>query len=77
LSAVAGWEIDSKSKARATAAENKILIHKNSILQAIDVEPRLAEGMAGIEKIKKEGYFYSDEDRSDLKKIFQIMGKIA
>jgi len=50
---------------------------KSSILQAIAVEPRLAEGMAGIEKVEKEGYFYSDEDKRDLKKIFKIMGKTA
>jgi hypothetical protein len=45
------------------------------MLQAIAVEPRIAEGMAGIEKIEKEGYIYTDEDKTDLKKIFQIMGK--
>jgi tetratricopeptide (TPR) repeat protein len=50
---------------------------KSSILQAIAVEPGLAEGMAGIEKVEKEGYFYSDEDKRDLIKIFRIMGKTA
>jgi tetratricopeptide (TPR) repeat protein len=50
---------------------------QSSILQAIAVEPRLAEGMAGIENVEKEGYIYTDEDKRDLKKIFQIMGKTA
>jgi tetratricopeptide (TPR) repeat protein len=50
---------------------------KNAILQAIAVEPRLAEGMSGVEALEKDGYIYTDEDKRALKKIFQIMGKTA
>jgi tetratricopeptide (TPR) repeat protein len=40
---------------------------------AVGAEPRLAEGMAGLEKIEKEGYFYTAENKQDLQKIFEIV----
>jgi tetratricopeptide (TPR) repeat protein len=42
---------------------------------SIVMEPRLNEGLAGIEKLEREGWNFSAEQKEALKKIFELMGK--
>ena len=48
---------------------------KNYINKAISIEPRLAEGVSGIKKLKEEDWPYTEEDKLILKKIFELIGK--
>jgi len=48
---------------------------KNWINKAIEIESRLNEGMKGIEKLEKEGWFYSKDNKEILKKVFDLLGK--
>lgn len=43
--------------------------------KALALEPKLNEGMTGIEKLEKEGWEYTAEQKENLKKIFEMMGK--
>lgn len=43
---------------------------KHYLDEAKTIEPRLSEGMSGIEKLEKEGWNFSEEDKLELTKLF-------
>ena len=42
--------------------------------KAIEIETRLNEGLAGIEKLEKEGWVYSEDKKEKINKIFALFG---
>jgi tetratricopeptide (TPR) repeat protein len=53
--------------------ENAKIYLKN----AVDSEPKLSEEKVGIEKLEKGGWYFSEEEKGQLKKLFEMIGKGA
>lgn len=47
---------------------------KKYLNDAIKTEPKLSEGMKGIEKLEKDGWSFTDEKKTELKKLFELIG---
>lgn len=54
--------------------QNHIMKTKRYMTQAIKIQPELEHGMKGLDSLKKKGYFWTETEMKDLKKVFVLMG---